>query len=180
MYCNRCRLAVTSEFEKLGVRASFVGVGEVKTFNRVSAGQREKLKIALQKSGFELIDEKKSKLIEKIIGILPEMVYYSEEQLRATLPEYLSKKLNHDYTFLSKLFFDVKNITIEKYFIANKIEVAKELMVYYKLNLTEIAYQLNYSSVAYLSSQIKAVTGFPPLHFEQITQKRRHIEVMCE
>ncbi len=173
-------MAVTSEFEKLGVRASFVGAGEVKTLNVVSAGQREKLRLALQRSGFELIDEKKSKLIEKIIGTLPEMVYYSDEQLKNKLPGYLSKKLNHDYTFLSKLFFDVKNMTIEKFFVTNKIEMAKELIVYYNLNLTEIAYQLNYSSVACLSNQIKAVTGFPPLHFEKITRKRRHIEVMCE
>ena len=173
-------MAVTLEFEKLGVRASFIGAGEVSTLNGVSAGQREKLKLALQRSGFELIDEKKSKLIEKIISILPEMIYYSDEQLRENLPVYLSKKLNHDYTFLSKLFFDVKNVTIEKFFIAHKIEMAKELMVYYKLNLTEIAYQLNYSSVACLSNQIKAVTGFAPLHFEEITRKRRHIEVMCE
>jgi hypothetical protein len=178
MHCTRCRQAVSSEFEKLGVRVFFVGEGEVKTRNNLSAGQREKLRIALQKAGFELIDDKRGRMIERLTCIILEMVYYSEDQLKDNLPGYLSKKLNHDYFALSKLFYDVKNTTIEKYFITHKIELAKELIVYYKLNLTEIAYQLNYNSVAGLSNQIKAVTGFPPVHFKQIKDIRSMVEVM--
>lgn len=180
MYCSRCKQAVSSEFEKLGLRAQITGAGEIKTRNGVSAAQKEKLRLALERAGFELVDEKKSKIIEKLTSLLTELVHYSEEQLNEYLPEYLSKKLNYDYTYLSNLFYEVKNTTIEKFFVDHKIEMAKELLVYYRLNLTEIAYQLNYNSVTGLSNQFKAVTGFPPCHFQEIKRIRHITQVMCE
>ncbi len=172
MVCIRCKMVVRSELEKLGLNKPFIELGEVKIKEEISSEQLEQLNTALKKSGFELLDEQKGKLIAKIKKVIVEMVHYSDKQLKTNLSEYLSKKLNYDYTYLSTLFFEVENITLEKYFIKHTIERAKELLVYYKLNLTEIAYQLNYKSVAKLSSQFKEVTGFSPSHFQIIKNIR--------
>ncbi len=173
MYCIRCKMIVRWEIEKLGLNSTFTGLGEVKISNDISPEQRAKLKTALKKSGFELIDEENARLVEKIKNIIVEFVHYSDEQVRKSLPEVLSKKLNQNYSYLANLFFEVKNETIESFFILHKLERAKELLVYYKLNLNEIAFQLNYSSVSSLTTQFKKITGFPPSHFQEIKNIRQ-------
>jgi AraC-like DNA-binding protein len=173
MVCIRCKMVVRSELEKLGIYRSIISLGEVKIKEELSIVQQEKLNIALKKSGFELIDRKKGRLIENIKEIVVQLVHYNDEQLKNNFHEYLSKKLHHKYTWLDNLFLEIQNTTIEKFFIAHKIERAKELLVYYKLNIIEIAYQLNYHSTAQLVGQFKEVTGFPPSHFQRISDIRQ-------
>jgi YesN/AraC family two-component response regulator len=132
------------------------------------------LKSGLLQSGLELMDDKRSMLIERIKNIVIEVVHYTEEPLKTNFSDHLSKKLNHDYTYLSNLFSDVQGTTIEHFLIAHKIEKVKELLVYNELNLTEIAYKMNYSSVAHLSNQFKKVTGLTPSHFRKMKDKRRN------
>jgi YesN/AraC family two-component response regulator len=125
------------------------------------------------KSGLELMDDKRTVLIEKIKNVIIDLVYHSDEPLSINFSRYLSEKLDHDYTYLANLFSEVQGITIEKFFIAHKIERVKELLVYNELNLTEIAFKMHYSSVSHLSSQFKKVTGLTPSHFKQLKNKRR-------
>ena len=138
----------------------------------ISPGQQQQFKAALLKSGLELIDDKKSVLIQKIKNVILELVHYSEEPLSTNFSEYLSQTLQLDYTYLANLFSEVQGTTIEHFMIAHKIERVKELLVYDELNLTEIAYQMHYSSVAHLSAQFKKVTGLTPTHFKKIKVKR--------
>ncbi len=170
-------MVVKAELENLGFNKALVELGEVKIKEVISAEQLKQLDKALRKSGFELIDEQKGLLIGKIKETIVEVVHYSDEQVRRNFPDYLSRKLNQNYASLESLFFEVKNTTIENFFIAHKIERVKELLVYYNLNLSEIAYQLNYSSVAQLSGQFKELTGFPPSHFQKL-YKTRHSKQM--
>lgn len=173
MVCIRCKMVVKAELEKLGLYNSRVDLGEVETFEDISTDQLDQLKRALLKSGLELMDNKKSVLIQKIKTVIVELVHYSEEPLIMKFSEYLSSKLNHDYTYLANLFSEVQGTTIEKFFIAHKIERVKELLVYNELTLTEISFKMHYSSVAHLSSQFKKVTGLTPTHFRQLKNKRR-------
>jgi len=173
MVCIRCKMVVKSELERLGLHYTVVELGEAEITENISANKRDQLNIALKKSGLELIDDKKSLLIEKIKNIIIELVHYSEDQLKINLSDYLSEKLNYDYTYLANLFSEVQGTTIEKFFINHKIEKVKELLVYDELNLKEIAFKLHYSSVSHLSSQFKKVTGLTPSHFKQIKHKRR-------
>lgn len=173
MVCIRCKMVVKSELEKLGVLQAKVELGEVDVFGPLSVKQQEQFKRALLNSGLELMDDKKSVLIHKIKSIIVEMVHYSEEPPVLKFSEYLSQKLNLDYTYLANLFSDVSGTTIEKFLISHKIERVKELLVYNELNLTEIAYKLHYSSVAHLSTQFKKVTGLTPSHFKHLRVKRR-------
>jgi AraC-like DNA-binding protein len=173
MVCIRCKMVVKDELNKLGLRPVVVELGEVEIMENISAPQRDEIKAALLRSGLELMDDKKSVLIEKIKNVIVELVHYSEEPLTINLSEYLSRQLNHDYTYLANLFSEVQGITIEKFFITHKIERVKELLVYNELNLTEIAYKMHYSSVAHLSTQFKKVTGLTPSHFKQLKDKRR-------
>jgi AraC-like DNA-binding protein len=173
MVCIRCKMVVKAELSKLGIGFKTVELGEVEIDENISTEQRDQLKIALLKSGLELMDDKKSVLIQKIKNVIVELVHYSEEPLNIKFSEYLSQKLDHDYTYLANLFSEVQGTTIEKFFIAHKIERVKELLVYNELNLTEIAFQMHYSSVAHLSSQFKKVTGLTPSHFKQLKDKRR-------
>jgi AraC-like DNA-binding protein len=173
MVCIRCKLVVKAELAKLGLHYTLVDLGEVEILETISAEQQDQLKAGLLKSGLELMDDKKSVLIQKIKNAIVEMVHYSEEPLVVKFSEYLSHKLNHDYTYLANLFSEVQGTTIEKFLIAHKIERVKELLVYNELNLTEIAYLMHYSSVAHLSSQFKKVTGLTPSHFKQLKDKRR-------
>ncbi|MEN6619523.1 MAG: AraC family transcriptional regulator [Rikenellaceae bacterium] len=166
-------MVVKSEIEKLGLHYSILELGEVEIKESITSAQRDKLNVALRKSGLELMDDKKSMLIEKIKNIIIDVVHYSEEDLKINLSDHISKKLNHDYTYLANLFSEVEGTTIEKFFIAHKIERVKELLVYDELSLTEIAYRLNYSSVAHLSNQFKKVTGLTPSHFKELKHKRR-------
>jgi AraC-like DNA-binding protein len=165
-------MVVKDELTKLGLHYTIVELGEADILEDISAEQQQLFKIALVKSGLELIDDKKSVLIEKIKNVIVELVHYSEEPLSINFSEYLSQKLQHDYTYLANLFSEVQGTTIEHFMIAHKIERVKELLVYDELNLTEIAYQMHYSSVAHLSAQFKKVTGLTPTHFKLIKFKR--------
>jgi len=173
MVCIRCKMVVKEELAKLGIHYTVVELGEVEIMENISAGQHDQIKIALLKSGLELMDDKKSMLIEKIKTVIIESVHYSEEPITINFSRFLSQKLNHDYTYLANLFSEVQGTTIEKFLIAHKIERVKELLVYNELNLTEIAWQMHYSSVAHLSTQFKKVTGLTPSHFKQLREKRR-------
>lgn len=173
MVCIRCKMVVKAELTKLGLHYNVVDLGEVEIQENISAEEKEQFKTALLKSGLELMDDKKSVLIQRIKNVIVELVHYSEEPLAVKFSEHLSHKLNHDYTYLANLFSEVQGTTIEKFFIAHKIERVKELLVYNELNLTEIAYQMHYSSVAHLSSQFKKVTGLTPSYFRKLKDKRR-------
>lgn len=172
MVSIRCKMLVKSELDKLGLHYILVDLGEVEIMEDISAEQRDKLKIALLKSGLELMDDKKAILIEKVKNVIVEMVHYTDEVPKTNFSDYLSEKLNHDYTYLANLFSEVTGITIEHFIIAHKIEHVKELLLYDELTLTEISYRLNYSSVAHLSYQFKKVTGLTPTFFKQLKHKR--------
>lgn len=173
MVCIRCKIVVKDELARLGFPISVVELGEAEIFEPISDHKREHFKIALLKSGLELMEDKKSVLIQKIKNVIIDLVHYSEEPLNVKFSVYLSDKLHHDYTYMANLFSEVQGITIEHFLIAHKIERVKELLVYNELNLTEISYQLHYSSVAHLSAQFKKVTGLTPSHFKKLREKRR-------
>jgi len=173
MVCIRCKMVVKAELKKLGVHYVAVDLGEADIKDDISEQQLAELDIALRKSGLELMDDKKSLLVERIKMVIIELVHYTEDQIKINLSDYLAEKLNHNYTYLSNLFTEVKGTTIEKFYLAHKIEKVKELLVYDELSLTEIAYKLHYSSVAHLSNQFKKITGLTPSHFKQLKKKRR-------
>jgi len=172
MVSIRCKMIVKSELQKLGLHFASVELGIVEILEQITPHQRDQLKICLKKSGLELMDDKKSILIEKIKNTIVELIHYSDEPLKINFSEYLSTKLNYDYTYLSNLFTEVQGTTIEKFIIFHKIERVKELIVYDELNLSEIAFKLHYSSVAHLSNQFKKITGLTPSHFKKLKEKR--------
>lgn len=177
MVCDRCKMVVKAELENLGHQPVSVELGEVVLENELSAEEKVNIDKNLQTLGFSLIDDKKSRLIEKIKNLIIELVHRQNSTLKINLSDYLSSQLNHDYNYMTNLFSEVEGTTIEKYFIAQKIEKVKELLVYDELTLSEIAWQLNYSSVAHLSSQFKKVTGLTPSHFKNIrAQKRKPLD----
>lgn len=155
MVSIRCKMMVKAELDKLGLHYGIVELGEVEIKENISAEQAHQLKRALLRSGLELMDDKRAMLIEKIKNVIVEMVHYSDDLPKVKNSVYISEKLNHDYTYLSNLFSEATGITIEHYIINHKIEKVKELIIYDELNLTEIAWKLNYSSVAHLSTQFK-------------------------
>lgn len=173
MVSARCKIAVKEELKKLGLHFMVVDLGEVDIMETISMIQRDQLKTALLSSGLELMDDKKAMLIEKIKNVIIEMVHHSDEVIKINFSNYLSEKLNHDYTYLANLFSEVQGTTIEQFLISHKVERIKELIIYGELNITEIAWKLNYSSVAHLSNQFKKVTGLSPSHFKQLKDKRR-------
>jgi len=173
MVCIRCKMVVKDQLQKLGYHPVIVELGEADITEDLSAAELEQVRTALMHSGLELMEDKKSILIQKIKNIIIELVHYSEEPLVVNLSEFLHQKLDHNYTYLANLFSQVQGTTIEKYFISHKIERVKELLVYNELNLTEIAYLMHYSSVAHLSAQFKKVTGLTPSHFKQLREQRR-------
>lgn len=173
MVCTRCIMVVQNELDKLGLEAKNVTLGEVTLERPATESEKSKLEKALVPLGFELIDDKKSRLIEKIKTIIIQLVQQQDNDLKTNLSVLLSRELHHDYNYLSNLFSEVEGTTIEKYFIAQKIEKVKELLVYDELSLSEIAFRLNYSSVAYLSNQFKKVTGLTPSHFKQVKVEKR-------
>ncbi len=173
MVCIRCKMVVKDELTKLGLPYTTIELGEAEIPGSISELQVEQVRVALLRSGLELMDDKKSVIIQKIKNVIIELVHYSEEPLAVNLSAYLSKKLNYDYTYLANLFSEARGISIERFFIAHRIERVKELLVYNELSLTEIAYKLHYSSVAHLSSQFKRVTGLTPSHFKKLKDKRR-------
>ena len=172
MVCSRCKMVVKSELEKLGLQLLAVDLGEVEV-TPISERQKSEIAEHLKGFGFELIDDKKSRLIDKIKTLIIELVHQQNAQLNTNLSDYLSKQLTQDYSSLINLFSEVEDTTIEKYFINQKIEKVKELLLYDELTLNEIAFQMNYSSVAYLSNQFKKVTGFSPSHYKQLKDKKR-------
>ena len=173
MVCIRCKLVVKDELTKLGFKYITVDLGEADLVDSISPAQREQIRAALLQSGLELMDDKKSVLIQKIKNVIIETVHYSEEPLTINFSQFLSEKLNHNYTYLANLFTEAQGMTIEQFLIGHKIERAKELLVYNELTLTEIAYKLHYSSVAHLSSQFKKVTGLTPTFFKNLKGIRR-------
>jgi AraC-like DNA-binding protein len=166
-------MAVKDALKNLGLHFILVDLGEVEIMENISAEQRQQIKIALHSSGLELMDDKKAILIEKIKNAVVEMVHYSDEMIQTNFSDFISKKLDHDYTYLANLFSEVQGTTIEHFIIAHKIERIKELITYGELNITEIAWKMNYSSVAHLSNQFKKVTGLSPSHFKQLKDKKR-------
>jgi len=173
MVSNRCKMAVKEELKKLGLHFTPVDLGEVEIMETITMAQREQLKSALHDSGLELMDDKRAMLIEKIKNVIIEMVHHTDEMIKMNFSDFLSEKLDHDYTYLANLFSEVQGTTIEQFIISHKIERIKELMIYGELNITEIAWKMNYSSVAHLSNQFKKVTGLSPSHFKQLKDKRR-------
>lgn len=173
MVCNRCILVVQNELDKLGLAIKNIKLGEVTLVKELDAKDRDALEGALVPLGFQVIDDKKSRIIEKIKNIIIDVVHYQDNDTKTNLSDLLSGKIHHDYNYLSNLFSEVEGTTIEKYFIAQKIEKVKELLVYDELSLSEIAIRLNYSSVAYLSNQFKKTTGLTPSYFKQIREHKR-------
>jgi AraC-like DNA-binding protein len=177
MVCRRCILVVRSELEKLGLHPVSIELGKVILEEDSIDTKRPELDANLRALGFEIIDDKKSKTIDKIKTLIIELIHKQDNNLNENLSKYLSVQLTQDYNSLSNLFSEVTNTTIEKYFIAQKIERVKELLMYDELTLKEIAFKLNYSSVAYLSNQFRKITGFSPSYYKQLkNQKRKQIE----
>ncbi len=173
MVCIRCQMVVKSELEKLGMTCGEVKIGEANIIGNIPEDTLQQLDMELRKSGLQLMDDKKSILVEKIKTAIIELVHYTDDQIKVNLSDYLSERLYHDYTYLANLFSEVKGITIEKFYITHKIEKVKELIVYDEINLSEIAFKLHYSSVAHLSNQFKKITGLTPSHFKMLKEKRR-------
>ena len=177
MVCSRCKLVVKSVFEKQEIIPISVELGEVELHNEINENQKTELLKNLRAVGFDLIDDRKSKTIDKIKTLIIDLVQNKNNDLKSNLSSYISQELHQDYNTLSNLFSEVENTTIEKYFINQKIEKVKELIMYDELSLSEIAYSLNYSTVSHLSNQFKKVTGFSPTYFKNIkTIKRKQIE----
>lgn len=172
MVSLRCKMVVKAELEKLGIRFGAVDLGEIDIIDKITTAQHDTLKIELMKSGLELMEDKKAILVEKIKNVIIEMVHYADEMPLVKNSEYISEKLHYDYTYMANLFSEAAGITIEHYIIKHKIERVKELLLYDEMNLTQISYKLNYSSVAHLSKQFKKVTGLTPTFFKQMKNKR--------
>jgi AraC-like DNA-binding protein len=166
-------MIVKEELAKLGLHYVIVDLGLVEIMEELTPTQHDQLKANLARSGLELLDDKKSILIEKIKNVIIEMIHYSDEVPKVNYSDYISEKLKYDYTYLSNIFSEVKGMTIQHFIIINKIERVKELLLYDELNLSEISYKLHYSSVAHLSNQFKKVTGLTPSFFKQLKQKRK-------
>ncbi len=166
-------MLVTEELKKLGLHYAAVDLGVVELQEDITNDERDNLKQCLLKSGLELLDDKKSILIEKIKSVIIEMIHYSDELPEVNYSDYISEKLKLDYTYLSNIFSEVKGITIQHFIIIHKIEKVKELLLYDELNLTQISYKLHYSSVAHLSNQFKKITGLSPSFFKKLRQKRQ-------
>lgn len=172
MVSLRCKLLVKEELRRLGLQYAVVELGVVEILDDITEAQRIALKASLSESGLELLDDKKSILIEKIKNVITEMIHYSDEVPHMNYSDFISEKLSYDYTYLSNVFSEVNGITIQQFIILNKIERVKELLLYDELNLTQIAAKLHYSSVAHLSNQFKKTTGLSPSFYKQLKQKR--------
>lgn len=173
MVSMRCKMLVKEELKKLGLHFILVDMGEVDIMEDIVNDKRELLRMALLKSGLELMDDKKAMLIEKIKNIVIDMIHHSDEAPKVNFSHFLSEKLSYDYTYLANLFSEIQGVTIEQFIISHKIERVKELIIYDELSLTEIAWAMHYCSVSHLSNQFKKVTGLSPSHFKQMKDKRR-------
>jgi AraC-like DNA-binding protein len=175
MVSLRCKMTVVEELNKLGLHPLEMEMGVIEIAETLNEEQREELRKALQKSGLELIDDKKGILINKIRNVIVEMIHFSDELPKENYSDYISRKLNYDYTYLANIFSEVKGITIQQYIIDHKIEKIKELILYDDASLSEISYKMNYSSAAHLSSQFKKATGLTPSFFKKLRSKRLEI-----
>ncbi len=173
MVSNRCKMAVKEELRKLGLHFVVVDLGEVDIMEDLTADQLGQLSVGLLSTGLELMDDKRAILIEKIQNVITEMIHNADDMPKMNYSDYISEKLDYDYTYLSNIFSEVKGITIQQFIIVHKIERAKEYLIYDELNLTEISYKLHYSSVAHLSNQFKKVTGLSPSQYRQLKDKKR-------
>jgi AraC-like DNA-binding protein len=176
MVSLRCKMIVKDQLAELGIDYVSVDLGVVQAQKALSSQQRAELNDRLSRFGLELLDDKRSILIEKIKNVIVEMVHYTEEFPAVTYSEYISGKLNYDYTYLSNVFSEVNGITIQEFIIRHKIERVKELLLYDELTLTEIATKLRYSSIGHLSNQFKKVTGLSPSFFKKMRKKRNNLE----
>ena len=177
MVCSRCKMVVKAQLESQGLHPLSVNLGEVEIEGNLSKDQLSQLNTSLKALGFELIDNKKSRTIEKIKNIIISLVHHSDNNINTNLSAFITSKIHQDYNYLSNLFSEVEGTTIEKYFINQRIEKVKELLVYNELTLSQIADKAGYSSVSYLSNQFKKVTGFTPSYFKSLKEhKRRNIE----
>ncbi len=174
MVSNRCKMIVKDELKKLGLHYIHLNLGEVEVMEKITNEQREEIKRVLLKSGLELMDDKRAMLIEKIKNVIIEMVHYTDELPKVNFSNYLSEKLEYDYTYLANLFSETEGTTIEHFIILHKIERIKELIIYNELTLTEIAWKMHYSSVAHLSNQFKKITGLTPTFFKALKNKKRN------
>ena len=174
MVSLRCKMVVKDELKSLGLNYVILDLGMVEILENITLLQRKELKENLLRSGLELLDDKKSILIDKIKNVIVEMIHYSDELPSQNYSDYISERLQYDYNYLSGIFSEVKGITIQQFIIIHKIEKAKELLLYDELTLTEISYKLHYSSVAHLSNQFKKITGLSPSFYKQLKQKRNH------
>jgi AraC-like DNA-binding protein len=172
MVSKRCIILVKAELDKLGLHYTKIELGEVEVMENLTFEQHNQLKYGLLQAGLELMDDQKSILIERIKNTILELIHQTSDIPKINFSEYISDKLKHDYTYLANLFSDLTGVTIEHFIIANKIERVKELLLYDDINLTEISYKLNYSSVAHLSNQFKKVTGLTPTFFRNLKNKR--------
>ena len=173
MVSHCCKLMVQEELKKLGLRAYNIELGEVEVDEEISPAKFEQIRTALLKQGHELMEDKRAIQIEKIKNIIIEMIHFSDEPIEMKYSEYLSTKLENDYTYISNLFSEVTGVTIQQFIITHKIERAKELIIYNELSLKEIAYKLHYSSVGHLSNQFKKITGLTPIFFKSLKKKKR-------
>lgn len=172
MVSLRCKMVVHQELERMGIKNAIVDLGTIELLDDICAAQKQILKENLLKTGLEVLDDKKSILIEKIKNVVIEMIHYSDELPKENFSDYVSEKLGYDYTYLANTFSEVKGMTLQHFIIINKVEKVKELLLYDELNLTEISYKLNYSSVAHLSNQFKKTTGLSPSFYKQLKQRR--------
>ncbi|MEI8098118.1 MAG: helix-turn-helix domain-containing protein [Sediminibacterium sp.] len=175
MVSNRCKMLVKDELAKLGLAFSTIDLGQVTLKNPLSILQRESLQLSLLQSGLELMEDKKAIIIEQIKNAIVSLVHYSDDLPKMNLSDYLSKKLNYDYTYLSNLFSETEGTTIEHFLLIHKIERVKELIIYDELNLTQIAWKMHYSSIAHLSHQFKKITGLTPSFFKSLKEKKREV-----
>ena len=172
MVSLRCKLKVKEELRKLNIRYGVVDLGVVEIFKDLSPEIRDILKINLKKSGLELLDDKKSIIIERIQNAVVEMIHFADELPKVNFSDYISEKLELDYTYLSNMFAEIKGFTLQNFIIMHKIEKVKELLFYDELNLSEISYRLQYSSVAHLSAQFKKMTGLTPSFYKKLRKAR--------
>src|SRR5690606_13021113 len=173
MVCSRCEMEVRTVFEKMEIPVLSMQLGAVEISKNLEEIEKQLLSENLKALGFELLDDKISKTIERIKNLIIDLVHYQNEKLKINLSSYIVEDLKQDYSAVSNLFSETEGITIEHYFIAQKIEKVKELLIYNELSLSEIAFQLNYSSVAHLSNQFKKTTGITPTQFKLLKNKKR-------
>lgn len=177
MVSLRCKMMVKEELKKLGLKYVTVDLGVVEIMEDITEDQQNQLRKSLLTAGLELLEDKKSILIEKIKNVIVEMIHYSDEVPKVNYSDHISEKLGYDYTYLANTFSEVKGITIQQYIIIHKIEKVKELLLYDELTLSQIAHKLHYSSSAHLSNQFKKITGLTPTYYKNLKEKKKgHLE----